>query len=145
MIKKHAQKKEVCQRLMKVEGVGPLTATILWATITQPSLFKNGRGVSAMLGLVPRQHSSGNKTNLKGISKRGDRYVRTVLIHGGRTVVKNAALCKTKRQVWVKEKLDKLGFNRAAVAVANKNARIIWAVMSSGEDYRVSDLAGVAA
>jgi transposase len=137
-IKKIANEKEACKRLMEIEGIGPLTATIVWATITQPGLFKNGRGVAAMLGLVPKQRSSGNKTRLLGISKRGDRYVRTLLIHGGRTVVKTAHRCKTKRQEWIKAKLDRVGFNKTAVAVANKNARIIWALLSSGESYRKS-------
>jgi transposase len=76
-IAKHAKELEICQRLMKIEGIGPLTATILWATVTDASLFKNGRHLSAMLGLVPKQSSSGNKMRLHGISKRGDRYVRT--------------------------------------------------------------------
>jgi transposase len=71
--------------------------------------------------------------------------VRTLLIHGGRTVVKTAKACKTKRQQWITERLDRLGFNRTVVAVANKNARIIWAVMSSGDEYRGSDLVVVAA
>lgn len=127
---------EVCKRLMKIEGIGPLTATILWATITDTSLFKNGRGVAAMLGLVPRQKSSGNRTVLLGISKRGDRYVRTLLIHGGRTVIKYAHHQKTKRQQQITKKVERRGINRTAVAIANKNARIAWAVMNSGEAYR---------
>lgn len=130
------QRNEVCQRLMKIEGVGPLTASILWATIIDPSLFKNGRGVAAMLGLVPRQRSSGNRTMMLGISKRGDRYVRTLLIHGGRTVIKYAPQLKTKRQELIMEKLNRCGKNRTAVAIANKNARIAWALMKSGETYR---------
>ena len=144
-ILKLAKEKEICRRLLKIEGIGPLTATIMWSTITEPKLFKNGRGVSAMLGLVPRQNSSGHKTRLQGISRRGDRYVRTLLIHGGRTVVKAARARKTERQKWIADRLDRLGFNRTAVAVANKNARIIWAVMSSGESYQPNRLTGAAA
>ncbi len=131
---------EVCKRLMKVEGIGPLTATAFWATITQPELFKNGRGVSAMLGLVPKQRSSGNRTLLLGISKRGDRYLRTLLIHGGRTVVKSSASSHspTAKQRWVNDKANHCGVNKTAVAIGNKNARILWALLHNKEDYRAN-------
>lgn len=138
-----AKRHEACQRLMEVEGIGPLTATILWSTITDPSLFKNGRGVAAFLGLVPKQRSSGNKTVLLGISKRGDRYLRMLLIHGGRTVIKYAHQQKTKRQRLIANKVERSGINRTAVAVANKNARIAWALLSRGEVYRSGDSLGV--
>jgi len=138
LIAQEVKKHEVCQRLMEIEGIGPLTATILWSTITDPSLFKNGRGVAAMLGLVPRQRSSGDKTVMLGISKRGDCYVRTLLIHGGRTVIKYASRLKTKRQQLIMEKVERSGINKTAVAIANKNARIVWAMMKSGEKYRAA-------
>jgi transposase len=137
-IKQAVQANPICQRLMQVEGVGPLTATMMWATITEPTLFKNGRGVAALLGLVPKQHASGNKTMQLGISKRGDPYLRMLLIHGARTVVQHAGAKKTKRQQWIMEKVARCGVNKTAVAVANKNARILWALMVKGETYQVA-------
>ena len=117
-IEQFIQQNPVCQRLMQVEGVGPLTATIWWATITEPHLFKNGRGVAALLGLVPKQHSSGGRTTLLGVSKRGDPYVRTLLIHGARTVIKYALQGKTAQQRWIMEKVERSGVNKTAIAVA---------------------------
>lgn len=101
-----------------------------------PSVFKNGREVSAWLGLVPRQHSSGNKIQLGGISKRADKYVRTLLIHGARSVVN---VCEKKMDDlshWVMKKKHRCGHNKAAVALANKNARTMWAMLTTGEAYR---------
>jgi transposase len=90
------------------------------------------------LSLVQKQHSSVNKTVLGGITKRGDRYVRKLLVHGGRSVVRTCDKKTDKRSLWVKDKLERGGFNKAAVAVANKNARIIWALLATGECYRYS-------
>lgn len=125
-----------CRELMKIEGVGPITASAAVATIGDASVFKNGREVSAWLGLVPKQHSSGNKIVLGGISKRGDRYLRTLLIHGARSVVKTCGKKNDKRKLWIAGKKERCGYNKAAVAVANKNARIIWAILATGECYR---------
>jgi transposase len=133
----HLAKKEAkCRAIMKIEGVGPLTATAAVATIGDAKLFKNGREVAAWLGLVPKQHSSGNKIRLSGISKRGDCYVRKLLVNGGRTVVKNCENKTDRRSLWVADKKQRSGYNKAAVAVANKNARIIWAILATGECYR---------
>ena len=129
-----------CQALMKIEGVGPLTASAAVATIGDASVFKNGREVAAWLGLVPRQHSSGNTVKLMGISKRGDRYLRTLLIHGARAIVKICEKRTDARSLWIKNKKQRSGYNKTAVAVANKNARIIWAMLSSGECYRHAPL-----
>jgi transposase len=129
----------MCKEIMQIEGIGPITASAIVATIGDAKLFKNGREVSAWLGLVPKQHSSGNTVRLRGMSKRGDSYVRKLLIHGGRAVVKNCENKTDKRNTWIAKKKLKSGFNIAAVAVANKNARIIWAMMSSGECYRKSE------
>jgi transposase len=125
-----------CKEIMKIEGIGPLSASAAVATIGDAKLFKNGREVSAWLGLVPKQHSSGNTIRLSGMSKRGDRYVRTLLIHGARSVVKTCEKKKDKRSVWVADKKRRSNYNIAAVALANKNARIIWAMLASGECYR---------
>jgi len=125
-----------CQKIAKIEGIGPITATAIIATIGDPKTFKNGRHFSAFLGLVPKQNSSGNKERLLGISKRGDSYIRTLLIHGGRSVVRCVGTKDDNRSNWVRNIKERRGGNRAAVAVANKNARIIWAVLSKGEQYR---------
>lgn len=139
-IERHANEDPRCVAIRKIEGVGPITASAIVATISDPSVFKNGREVSAWLGLVPKQHSSGNKRVLGGISKRGDRYVRKLLVHGGRSVVKNCETKTGKRNEWIKDKKLRCGYNKASVAVANKNARIIWAMLASGECYRHTEV-----
>lgn len=131
-----AKSNPTCKRLMEVEGVGPKTATAMWCTVTQPELFKNGRCVAAFLGLVPKQHSSGGKTILLGISKRGDRYLRTLLIHGARNLVRYSERRSTPRQRWIHNKSVRSHKNKTAVAVANKNVRILWALMRREEVYR---------
>ena len=135
-IERIAQSNEACQRIMKIEGVGKISAVAIIADIGNGSEFKNGRHLSAFLGLVPRQHSSGNKDRLLGISKRGDKHIRTLLIHGGRSVVNHVDNKKDVRSLWAKRIKDERGRNKATVAVANKNARIILAMLKSGEDYR---------
>jgi transposase len=127
---------EVCRRLAQVEGVGVLTATALVAAVGDAKVFKNGRQMSAWLGLVPRQHSSGNKDRLLGISKRGDRYLRMLLVHGARSVVYHADQKKDARSRWVSQLKTRRGANRACVALANKNARIAWALMAHEQEYR---------
>lgn len=125
-----------CQRIGQIEGIGPITATAIFAAVNDITVFKNGRHLAAWLGLVPKQHSSGNRTILSGISKRGDSYVRSLLIHGARSIVK---LCETKtdkRNQWVADKKKRCGFNKACVALANKNARIIWALLAKEENYQ---------
>lgn len=135
-LKQQASQDPRCQALLDIEGVGEITATAVVATIGSGHEFKNGREVSAWLGLVPKQHSSGDKTRLSGISKRGDGYIRKLLIHGGRSVVKTCDKKTDKRSCWLKDKKDRCGANKAAVAIANKNARIIWAMLTTGEMYR---------
>jgi transposase len=130
-----------CQRLMAIEGIGPITATAIIGAVGDANVFKKGREFSAWLGLVPRQHSSGNKTRLLGISKRGDRYLRTLLIHGARSVVRVAKDKADKRSQWVMDKKTRCGENKAAVALANKNARIIWALLANNETYRKAAIA----
>lgn len=131
-----AKQDKVCQEIQKIAGVGPITATAIVATIGDANVFKNGREVSAWLGLTPRQHSSGNKIVLGGISKRGDRYMRKLLIQGARTAVKVCEDKADKLSHWVAKKKERCGFNKAAVALANKNTRMIWAIMATGECYR---------
>jgi transposase len=124
-------------RLMAVEGVGPITATALVATVGDARQFRTGRELSAWLGLTPRQYSSGERTILLGISKRGDRYLRTLLIHGARSALYYAARRHSRRSEWLEGVRKRRGTNIAAVALANKNARVLWALLRRGEDYRV--------
>lgn len=124
---------EVCQRIEAIEGVGPTTSTILVASVPDPTVFRNGRAFSAWLGLVPRHSGTGGKTRLGGISKRGNIYIRSLLIHGARSallVEKN-----TRKGLWAKKLLERKGTQKAAVALANKTARIIWALMAKKEEY----------
>jgi transposase len=126
---------EASQRLAKIPGIGPLTASALSASIGNAKSFKNGRELAAWLGLVPRQHSSGGKPMLLGISKRGDAYLRTLLIHGARSAVRVAKRKSTPADRWSTGMLDRRHMNVAAVARANKNARIVWALLAHGRDY----------
>ena len=127
---------EDCQRIGAVEGIGPLTATAIVAAISNGRAFANGRQFAAWLGLVPRQNSSGGKSRLMGISLRGDPYLRTLLIHGARSVVYRAKNKTDKRSLWIVDKQQRLGTTKACVAVANKNARIVWSLIARDQVYR---------
>ena len=129
---------EDCQRLLTIPGVGLLSATAMVAAIGDINAFKSGRELAAWLGLVPRQHSTGGKPTLLGISKRGDTYLRTLLIHGGRTVVRVAEKHQDKRNTWVAQLEGRRGKNISAVAVANKNARVAWALLTNQSTYQTS-------
>lgn len=133
------RKNEDCQRISKIKGVGPVTATAVVAAIGDPKAFKNGRQFAAWLGLVPRQHSSGGKNVLLGISKRGDKYIRALLVHGARAAVRTASARDDRLSKWAANKKETRGYNKASVAVANKNARIIWALLANKErEYLVA-------
>jgi transposase len=127
---------EACQRVGRIRGVGPKTATAVIAAVGDGHDFDNGRHMAAWLGLVPRQHSSGDRTILMGISKRSDQHLRTLLVHGARAVVRTDAGKTDRFSQWVNELRERRGTNRAIVAVANKNARIIWALLARNEEYR---------
>ena len=135
-IKAANQESELCQRLDEVLGIGPITASALYATGGEGKDFENGRHFSAWLGLVPGQHSSGGKSVLLGMSKRGNSYLRTLLIHGARSVLRHSAGKTDSFSRWAQALLARRGHNRACVAVANKLARIAWIIMSKGERYR---------
>ena len=133
---------DACKRLMKVPGVGIQTATILVTMVGAAKDFKNGREFAAYLGLVPRQHSTGGKQRLLGISKRGDSYARTLLIHGARAVLRamkvgRSPLGEGGRTDWLARLIDRRGANRASVALANKTARIVWNMLAKGEEYKM--------
>lgn len=124
------------QKLQKVPGIGPLSATALVAAVGDARSYKNGRQMAAWLGLVPGQHSSGGKAKLLGISKRGDTYLRTLLVHGARSVILAAKRRKLSTEnSWLAKLLDRRHINIATVALANKNARILWALMAHGRDF----------
>lgn len=129
-----AQQMAPARRLMQVPGVGPLTATAVVASIGDGRVFRNGRQFAAWLGLVPRQHSTGGKPRLGRITKRGDAYLRTLLVHGARSV-----LCRPgedPRRRWAQALVQRRGFNKAAVALAAKQARVLWALLAHPDDYR---------
>jgi transposase len=125
-----------CARLAAVPGIGPVIATALVATVGDAKAFASGRHLAAWAGLVPRQHSSGGKERLLGISKRGDSYLRRQLMHGARALVKVSKGREGKPWAWIDGLLARRPFNVVVAAVANKLARIAWALLSRGEDYR---------
>jgi transposase len=125
-----------CQRLQTIPGIGPVTATALIAAIGDVTQFKNGRQLAAWLGLVPREHSTGGKPRLLGISKRGDVYLRKLLVHGARATLRWIETKHDERSQWLTALIARRGKNRAAVALANKNARIVWALLAHNEAYR---------
>lgn len=133
-----AQTDPVANRLMQLRGVGPVTATTLVATVGDGSQFKNGRQMAAAIGLTPKQHSSGGKDRLLGISKRGDAYLRSLLVHGARAVLRAAKNKDDRLSRWVTSLAQRRHPNVAVVALANKTARIAWAMMKTGEDYQPS-------
>ncbi|WP_420475135.1 IS110 family transposase [Noviherbaspirillum sp. ST9] len=127
---------EASRKLAAIPGIGPITATALVASIGDAKCFKSGRQLAAWLGLVPKQHSSGGKSTLLGISKRGDCYLRTLLIHGARAVLRFADNASTVKNVWLGQLVQRRNKNIAAVALANKNARIVWALLVHDRMFR---------
>lgn len=126
------------RRLQAIPGIGPLTASALVASVGDANTFKNGRQFAAWLGLVPRQDSSGGKERLLGISKRGDTYLRTLLIHGARAVLRQLNRHADQAEGWLARLAARRNPNIAAVALANKNARIVWALLAHGRDYQAN-------
>jgi len=126
---------EASQRLEKVPGIGPLTATALVASVGDAKNFDNGRQFAAWLGVVPRQHSSGGKPTQLGMSKRGDAYLRTMLIHGARSVIYRATQ-RADADSWLVKLTTRRNKNVAAVAMANKTARTVWALLAHGREFK---------
>ena len=140
-----ARGSEVAQRLQTLAGVGPTPAAALVATVGQPEEFRNGRQFAAWLGLTPKQHSTGGKTRLGRITKRGDAYLRTLLILGAKSALQ-AALRKPpagrhRLQQWIVAALDRIGYHKTLVAIANKHARIIWALLVNGNSFDLRRMA----
>ena len=134
-IEQLANGNEVTRRLQRLRGVGPMTATALVATVGTGEQYRKGRQMAAALGLTPRQNSSGDKQRLLGISKRGDAYLRTLLIHGARAVISQARYRDDRLSRWVTDIAQRRHPNVAAVALANKTARMAWAMLRDKTDY----------
>jgi transposase len=127
---------EPAQRLMKIRGIGPTTALAIVATVGNAGEFKNGRQFAAWIGLTPSQHSTGGKPRLGHISKRGDAYLRNLLVQGARSVLNSAGEHQDRMSRWILELQPRRGYYRTLVAVANKNARIAWALLAKNETLR---------
>ncbi|WLG48649.1 IS110 family transposase [Pseudomonas sp. FP1742] len=123
-------------RLQQLRGVGPMIATALVAAIGDASQFANGRQLAASLGLTPKQHSSGSKDRLPGISKRGDAYLRTLMVHGARSALRTAKSKDDRLSQWAVRLAERSHPNVAAIALANKTARMAWAMLRNGTDYQ---------
>jgi transposase len=142
LIQQAAQESEACRRLDAIPGIGPLAATALIAAIGNGAAFRKGREFAAWVGLVPREHSTGGKQKLLGISKRGNRYLRTLFVHGARAVMQFRDKQSPALKTWLAQLASRVHFNVAVVALANKLARMAWAVLATGELYRPPLMAG---
>ncbi len=129
---------EVSRRLATIPGIGPITASAIVATVGDAAQFGSARQLAAWTGLVPKQNSSGGKQHHGGISKQGDRYLRRLLVLGATAVIRHARTEATPLAAWIRQLLERRPAKLAAVALANKTARIAWAVLAKGETYRVS-------
>ncbi len=124
-----------CRRLATLPGVGPIIATALVASVDDGRQFRSGRELAAWIGLVPRQYTTGGKPRLGGIGRRANHYLRRQMIHGARAVISRLAQHDDARSRWLKSLVERRGFNRTIVALANKTARIAWALLARGEEY----------
>lgn len=134
----YSRRDDACQRLKTIPGYGPIISSAFYSVVGNGEAYRRGRDVSASLGIVPRQHSSGGKNVLLGISKRGDRYLRSLLIHGARSVVIQAVNKEDALSRWINKIRATRGFNKAVVALANKLARIGWAILANNTVYQAS-------
>jgi transposase len=135
-IEAQARLSEPARRLMQIRGIGPTTALAIVATVGDAREFKNGRQFAAWIGLVPAQHSTGGKSRLGHISKRGDAYLRNLFVQGARSVLQTAGAHQDRISRWALELQQRRGYYRALVAIANKNARIAWALLAKSESLR---------
>lgn len=136
-----AEASEPARRLMRIEAIGPQTATALVATVGDPHVFRNGRGFAAWLGITPRQHSSGGKERLGPITRQGDSYLRTLLVHGARSCLRFVDKKTDAKSAWAQRLKQRRHVNVAAVALAAKHARIAWAMLAHGTEYRPGTIA----
>jgi transposase len=144
VIKQTAGENEACQRLVTIPGIGPVTATAVIAAIGNGAAFRRGREFAAWIGLVPREHSTGGKQKLLGISKRGNSYLRRLFVHGARAVLQQSAKQSPGLSAWLAHLTSRTHRNVAGVALANKLARMAWAVLAKNEAYRPPRLAAAA-
>lgn len=135
-LKAQAREDDTCRRLIALPGFGPVVSSVFKAWVGDGKQFKRGRDASAALGLVPRQHSTGGREVLLGITKRGDRYVRATVVHGARAVVRLAAGKSDALSQWINRLVEARGHNKAVVALANKLVRIAWVIVARGETYQ---------
>ena len=135
-----ARGSETARRLMTIPGIGAVTASAMLASVGDPRQFQSGRAFAAWLGLVPRQYTTGGKIRLGRITKRGDVYLRTLLIHGTRAVLATVKDKPDRLSAWSRALIERRGYKRAAVALAAKNARILWALMRRGTTYQLKPL-----
>jgi transposase len=131
-----SRQSESAQRLMAIEGVGPVTATAIVASVGDARVFTGARQFAAWLGLTPRQHSSGGRSRLGQMTKRGDCYLRTLLVHGARSLMRHVDRKTDSKSLWARELKARRHVNVAAVALAAKQARTIWALLAKGTEYR---------
>lgn len=136
-----ARQSEPARRLMEMPGIGSITATAIVASVADMKVFKSGREFAAWLGLVPRQYTTGGKVRLGRITKQGDVYLRTLLIHGTRAVLAMLGNKEDRESRWVRALIERRGYRKAAVALAAKHARMIWAMLARGEQYRRANAA----
>jgi transposase len=130
-----ANSNDNCKRLMRLPGVGPTISTAVVAAVGSAQEFKKGREMAAWMGLTPKHQASGNKKIMLGISKRGNNYLRKLIVHGSRSVAK---VCKTKtdkRNQWIMNKIEMRGYNKGTIALANKMVREMWAILHKGNDF----------
>jgi len=144
-IRELAQQSDPARRLMRLESIGPMTATAIVAGMGDPHVFKSGRNYAASLGLAPRQDSSGGKTRLGSITKQGDRYLRTLLVHGARAYLRVVDKKTDQKAAWAQRLKERRHVNVAAVALAAKHARIAWVMLAKGTEYQPAQSVGVAA
>lgn len=135
-LRRHSAQDDACRRLQTIPGFGPIVASVFASAVGNGQAYRRGRDVSAALGLVPRQHSSGGKSVLLGISKRGDGYLRSLLVHGARAVVRQAEHKEDRLSRWITKVKAQRGQNKAVVALANKLARIGWVVLARQTTYQ---------
>jgi transposase len=136
VLKRIAHENDACQRLVAIPGISPLTATALIATVGNGLAFGKGREFAAWIGVVPREHSTGGKQKLLGISKRGNAYLRRLFILGARAVLQHSTKQSSPLSAWLAQLTSRMHLNVAAVVLANKLVRIAWAVLAKGEQYR---------
>jgi len=138
-ITNHAKHSDAAQRLQAVAGIGPVTSSAIVATVAHAKDFRNGRQMAAWLGLVPRQSSSGGKARLGKITKRGDTYLRGLLTQGARSALQSAVTSapdnRSRLQSWIVSVHDRIGYHKTLIAIANKHARILWAILAHGDEY----------